>query len=431
MTLSEIIAFGPLPEVPMWVVYPILFVGFFITFVYLLIIFFRKDREVLEPESKDIFFVIPIKNGEEHIEKCIKHLINQHYDKKITILIVNDASTDNTERVCKALIKKYESKNRKIIVISKEKSTGNKASVLNFGLKYLFSKHNGELKNAYIAPLDSDTYLPLDAIETLIPHLSHKDVLAVTTWMLPANEKKFLAKMQKIEYLMTSFYRYLLGRIDAVCIAPAFTIFKSEAFKKVGYYEEKKTITEDFEMALRINSFHYKIIFRDKPIKTDVPETFMKLKKQRVRWWYGTYQDITMYRHLISPEYGAIGTFFLPVTVILGTLIMLFAAVLAVYSVSFQAATVIRDLALGVIPRLEWNINFFTVSLFLSDPRIILSLFALLLSILFFIYAANKVDEKVNFLNYLLFVFVYGWFLILFCFEGTIKYIFKLGVSWY
>jgi len=425
----NLMAFGPLPEIPMWVVYPILFIGFFISFVYLLIIFFKKDREMVKHIAKDIFFIIPIKNGAGHIEKCIKQLMTQNYDKKITILIVNDASTDNTEEICRDLARRYHSKDRRILIISKGKSTGNKASVLNFGLKYLFSKHKDELKNSLIAPLDSDTYLPSDTLETLVPHLGHEDVLAVTTWMLPANEKKFLAKMQKIEYLMTSFYRYLLGRIDAVCIAPAFTIFKAEAFKKIGYYDEK-TLTEDFEMALRVNSFHYKIIFRDKPIKTDVPETFKSLKKQRVRWWYGTYQDVMKYRHLVSPKYGAIGTFFLPVTVILGTFIMLFAATLAIYSASFQVTNIVRELALGVIPRFELNIDFFTVSLFLSDPKIIMGLFALLLSILFLIYAANRVGEKVKLADYLIFVFVYGWLLILFCLEATIKYIFKLKTTW-
>lgn len=425
----NIIIFGPLPQIPIWVVYPVLFVGFFISFVYLLIMFFKKDREVLEHFSKDVFFIIPAKNAEERIENCIKHIINQNYEKKITILVVNDASTDNTEELVRKLSKKYGSKNRKIIVISRDKSTGVKASVLNFGLKYLFANYKDELKESLISVLDSDTYLPKDTMNKIVPHLSHKEVMAVTSWMLPSNEKSFLARMQKIEYLMTSFYRYLLGRIDAVCIAPAFTVFKSEAFKKIGYYDEK-TLTEDFEIALRINSLHYKIIFRDEPIKTDVPDKFKHLNKQRVRWWYGTYQNLAKYKHLVSPEYGAIGTFFLPVTVILGTLIMLFVALLVIYSVSFQATNIVRELALGVIPRFEWNIDFFTISLYLSDPRIILSIFALLLSILFFIYAANKVNEKVNLLDYFLFVFVYGWLLVFFCLEATIKYIFKLKTTW-
>ncbi|MGB9708367.1 MAG: glycosyltransferase [Candidatus Pacearchaeota archaeon] len=415
-----------LPQLPVWIVYPLLFVGFFVMFFYLLILFGKESPTTKGNFFPEIVFMIPAKNVQNTLELCVKNIINQNYKNKIIILIINDASTDETPKIARELIKKYTSKNREIILIHRERSTGYKSHVLNFGLKYLFAKK----KLPYlIAHLDADTFIPRNLLKEASPFFQDKQVMAVTSRMMPYNEKKFLSKMQKIEYLMTSFYRYLLGRVDAVCIAPAFTIFKSEFFKKAGYYDEK-TLTEDFEIALRIKSLGYNIIFLDKRITTIVPEKFKKLKSERIRWWHGTIQNLIKYKHLISPKYGAIGTFFLPITVIMGTIIMLAALLIVAYGIIFSTTTLIHDLALGVLPRLDTKINLFNTILVISDTRIVLSVIALLFSILFFVFAANKANEKIRFWDYIIFIFAYGWFLCLFCLEGVIKYIFKVKIAW-
>lgn len=414
-----------LPQLPIWVVYPLLFVGFFIAIFYLLI-FFKKSKTIEKITSfPDVTFMIPAKNVQETLESCVLKIINQNYGGKISILIINDASTDNTVKIAKELIKKYSKGNREIRIISREKSTGYKSHVLNFGLKYLFSKGK---TSEIIAHLDADTFIPRNLVIEGVSRFQEDKVMAVTSWMMPYNEKKFLARMQKIEYLMTSFYRYLLGRVDAVCIAPAFTMFKSE-FLKTNRYDEK-TLTEDFEIALRVKSKGYNIAYLDEKITTIIPEKFNNLRKERVRWWHGTFQNMVKYRYLVSPKYGALGTFFLPITVILGTLLMLAAALIIVYGITFNVINFIHDLLLGLKLRLDIRIDFFTVSLFLSDTRVVLSIFALLISILFFSFALSKANEKVNFFDYLISVFVYGWLLIYFCIEGVIKYIFKLKVTW-
>ncbi|MCX8193850.1 MAG: glycosyltransferase family 2 protein [Candidatus Pacearchaeota archaeon] len=417
------------PQLPMWVLYPILFVGFFIAIFYLLI-FFKKEQKIARSNIfPDIIFLIPAKNVQEVLKECVKRIVNQNYRGKIFTIIINDASTDNTINVAKELIRKYSKEQRKIILLNREKSTGYKSHVLNFGLKYLFSKKELLKKSLLIAHLDADTFIPKNLIKEAVPFFQDESVMAVTSWMMPHNEKKFFARMQKIEYLMTSFYRYLLGRVDAVCIAPAFTVFRAEFFKKAGYYDEK-TLTEDFEIALRVKSFGCNIVFLDKKITTIIPENFNKLRKERIRWWHGTLQNMIKYKHLVSPKYGALGTFFLPVTVILGTAIMLAAALIVLYSLISNSYNLIHDLLLGVFPKFDFKLSSFNTLLFLSDPRIILSIFALLLSVLFFSFAIAKLEEKIKFWDYIIFIFFYGWLLILFCLEGVIKYIFKLKVSW-
>lgn len=51
-----------------------------------------------------ISIIVPVYNGENFIEKCIKSILNQSLNE-LQIIIVNDGSSDNTA----AILEKYES----------------------------------------------------------------------------------------------------------------------------------------------------------------------------------------------------------------------------------------------------------------------------------------------------------------------------------
>ena len=44
--------------------------------------------------------IVPVYNGEEFIESCIKNILNQTL-KEIELIVVNDGSKDNTLNICK------------------------------------------------------------------------------------------------------------------------------------------------------------------------------------------------------------------------------------------------------------------------------------------------------------------------------------------
>lgn len=50
--------------------------------------------------------IIPVYNGEEHLERALKSVLTQKYED-YEIIIVNDGSIDGTEEICKKYIKKY------------------------------------------------------------------------------------------------------------------------------------------------------------------------------------------------------------------------------------------------------------------------------------------------------------------------------------
>ena len=53
--------------------------------------------------TSSLSIIIPVYNGEKHIEKCIKNILEQPIDN-IEYIIINDGSKDNTEEI----LRKYE-----------------------------------------------------------------------------------------------------------------------------------------------------------------------------------------------------------------------------------------------------------------------------------------------------------------------------------
>ena len=98
----------------------------------------------------DISIIVPIYNAEKYIKKCVDSLVNQT-KKELEFILVNDGSTDDTEKV----IKSYKDKR---INYFKNKNQGI-GKTRNFGIEKATGK--------YIMFLDSDDYLELNTCEVL------------------------------------------------------------------------------------------------------------------------------------------------------------------------------------------------------------------------------------------------------------------------
>ena len=110
---------------------------------------------------KDISIIIPIYNAEKYIKKCLDSILKQT-KKELEIILINDGSTDNTEKI----IKTYQDKRIKYF---KNDNHGIGYS-RNFGIKKSASK--------YIMFLDSDDYLETTACEELF-NKAEKDNLDI------------------------------------------------------------------------------------------------------------------------------------------------------------------------------------------------------------------------------------------------------------
>lgn len=111
--------------------------------------------------------IIPVYNTSEYLKKCIDSIINQSIGfDNIELILVNDGSTDDSEKIIKPYLKKY--KNIKYIY---QENSG-QASARNNGLKVA--------KGEYISFIDSDDYIDLNMYESLYDIATQKKIDIVT-----------------------------------------------------------------------------------------------------------------------------------------------------------------------------------------------------------------------------------------------------------
>lgn len=104
-------------------------------------------------------FIIPVYNAEKFIEKCVGSIIDQGIDENAyELILVNDGSTDQTEKICLQLQNEY----GPIRYYSKENAGPGHSR--NYGL----AKAKGE----YIWFIDADDYLEKNVAKELLTHLN-------------------------------------------------------------------------------------------------------------------------------------------------------------------------------------------------------------------------------------------------------------------
>ena len=109
-----------------------------------------------------VSIIIPVYNVEKYLPKCLDSLVNQTL-KDIEIILVNDGSPDNSQKIIDDYVKKYPK-----IVKSYIKENGGQGSARNYG----FEKATGE----YIGYVDSDDYVELDMYEKLYNKAKKEDL---------------------------------------------------------------------------------------------------------------------------------------------------------------------------------------------------------------------------------------------------------------
>ena len=99
-----------------------------------------------------VSIIVPIYNVEKYLHQCVNSLLNQIL-KDIEIILVDDESPDN----CPAMCDEYAKQDSRIKVIHKK----------NEGLGYARNSGLEIATGEYIAFVDSDDYVELDAYQKL------------------------------------------------------------------------------------------------------------------------------------------------------------------------------------------------------------------------------------------------------------------------
>ncbi|HIH14030.1 MAG TPA: glycosyltransferase family 2 protein [Nanoarchaeota archaeon] len=389
--------------------YPAIVIGLFTTTFFLMTFFEDFGREKRRPDYQPkVTVCVPTWNDAETIANTIQSLLNLDYPKeKLEIIVVeNNGSTDGTLEVAR----KFESQGVRVFSIKE----GGKGFAMNFAIK----QATGEIFGA----LDSDSIVAPDALKNMVPLFSEEKVAAVTPTLKVNNPKGMWHYIQSVEYIYGVFLRKVFALLDSIHVTPGpFTLYRIDFFRKHGGYDIDN-ITEDMEVALRIQSVKLRIENAiDANVYTTAPNDFVSLFKQRTRWYLGLLDNVPRYKHLFSPEYGILGLFILP----LSFYSIFFAIAMLFYQSYIFATTGLKQLSI-------FNaVNFDVIGLasanppaFYLAPNIFTAMSVIVLAmgiIAFYLALRYSKDSFKPFLSYIIYypfyliVFALWWLSAIYC----------------
>lgn len=368
----------------------------------------RKDMLFSDDELPFISVLIPAWNEEESIEKTIESIMASNY-RSFEVLVIDDGSKDKTYQLAKALEKKYPG----FKVYHKE--NGGKASALNFGIE--------KTKGDFVFTMDADTIVHPESMKKMVRYFKNPEVMCVSPAMLVHEPKTILQRVQQAEYLLGLFLRKAFSTLNAIFVTPgAFSAYRKEFFKKHGGYEVGN-ITEDLELALRIQYLGYRIEnCPEASVWTISPGKFKESLLQRRRWYYGWLRNLWKYRKIFGKKYGDLGSFVIPTA----GLNIIFSITVFVYAI-FKAIITVKD-ELAFLSSINfsmtgaWNINLYLIErilfLFFSNPITIFIFVFMVIFVVYTKYATRKTGRVPGlllnfFLFFLFFSVLFGfWWIV-------------------
>ncbi len=389
------------------------FLLLFLSIFWLLVLFTEEAKPLRRRTNRKNPFplftaIVPAYNEEEHITGTLTSLVHLDYPpEKMQIIVVNDGSTDGTEGKVKEFISAHPS--HEILLLQQENQGKGKA--LNHGLQYA--------RGEFYACLDADSFIASNALKEMLPCFEDKNVAAVCPLLKVKQPDSLLRKVQWHEYLINMFYKFLNARLDCIHVTPGpFSVYRTSIIRKLGGYDEK-TITEDLEIALRLQKHHYKIVQTfDAVVETIAPNRWKDLFRQRVRWYKGSIDNSISYRKLMfNRTYGDFGFVRMPTILLSGLTVLVLTGTLlhelltnsyrwfkAMQAINFDFITLLKNFSL--------SINMLSLPFF----KVFITVVIFALSIIIMIISYRLVKERIThygrtWVSLITYLFIYGLFL--------------------
>ncbi|MGI6392107.1 MAG: glycosyltransferase family 2 protein [Candidatus Izemoplasmatales bacterium] len=182
----------------------------------------------MAPKEKFLTFAVPAYNSEAYLSHCLDSLIPG--GDEVEIIIINDGSTDGTEKIARQYEKKYPN-----IVKVISQANGGHGSGVNAGLE--------NATGLYFKVVDSDDWLDTSSLHTLLStikeHLLEKKLpdLYITNFVYDkVNEGKFFVRRFSRHFKSNCFLRWSqVGKFYAAQVIMMHSLtYKTEKLRKSG-----------------------------------------------------------------------------------------------------------------------------------------------------------------------------------------------------
>ncbi len=244
----------------------------------------RRRVHVLSGELPPVSVVVPARNEELNIVRCIESLAALNYPAdKIEIIVVNDRSTDSTGTILS--LQQMRFPQLKVITIHSdgEKNLQGKAGALECGIRAAHSD--------FILMTDADCVVHTEWARSHVAAYSDERVGAVCAYTLIDGET-FFARLQAVEWTSTHtmasaavYYKQYLG-----CYGNNMSV-RRRAYEAVGGYTSIPfSVTEDLALLQAITSagfFARYLCTAESGVSTLALQTLSEYIAQHKRWAIG------------------------------------------------------------------------------------------------------------------------------------------------
>ncbi len=258
------------------------------------------------PKNYLVSCMVAVRNEEKNISRCMDSMLVQSYENK-EIIVVNDASTDNTLRI----LREYEKDGRIILINLKD----------NLGKKKALGQAMVVAKGDIFAFTDSDSVWASDAIKRIVTIFqANEDIGAISGHSRALNgDYNLMTKTQDSwyegQYSVRKAFESIWGVVT--CVSGPLAVFRREAIYNyipawendtflgqefkfatdrtlTGFVLGSKTIGKKLKEKYKNSPFVKNIDYPEKDWKivycksarswTIVPDNFQKVITQQVRW---------------------------------------------------------------------------------------------------------------------------------------------------
>lgn len=245
--------------------------------------FNKKEKYISTSETfPHCSIIICAHNEEKNIEKCLESILNQkNIEKYAEIILVNDASEDNTLRIAYNVL----SKNKvPFQIITNEKKTGKKKSIEK-------AIKSSSTKSEWIILRDADTYtLSNQWFSELLKKMSADTDLILAPVIIDISKPDVIKYLQYFENL--ALMNLTLGSLNLntpILSNAANIAFKKSCFEKLSPYKDNYHINsgDDIFLLLKMYNAQYSIsssFNKDSIVLTYPPSNIQKLFRQKRRW---------------------------------------------------------------------------------------------------------------------------------------------------
>ena len=230
----------------------------------------RHPRKLVE--NLPVSILIPCYNDSASVQETIASVFKAYPAELVDLIVINDRSTDNS------LARISEMARRHVFRIIDNEVNKGKARSLNDVIP--LAKHD------YVLCLDADTILNRSALRDMLARMEADCRLGAVSSPYRPKNRGFLPLMQAVEYSMLLLTQGAHNITSAMALWGGCMMVRKSAFAEVRGFR-LNAITEDVDMAFRMNRCRWRVEQSFRPVRSLVPSSVRGWIKQKLRWTSG------------------------------------------------------------------------------------------------------------------------------------------------